>query len=71
VSDTQQQLSGAECAVESLSQVSVRHQAESLQDVRDTMRELGDATQNSTSSVSSGGNTQVVERAARMHSGSR
>ncbi|WP_186137731.1 type VI secretion system Vgr family protein [Burkholderia gladioli] len=58
VQETQQQLVGAESLVESLSEASVQHQAESLQDAHDAMRELTDATQNSVSGAgASGGNT--------------
>ncbi|WP_414444858.1 type VI secretion system Vgr family protein [Burkholderia sp. 22PA0106] len=58
VRETQQQLVGAESLVESLSSVSVQHQAESLQDAHDALRELTDATQSSRSgAAASGGNT--------------
>ncbi len=58
VKETQQQLVNAESIVESLSDISVQHQAESLADAHDAMRALTDATQSSTSgAAASGGNT--------------
>ncbi|MDN7751796.1 type VI secretion system Vgr family protein [Burkholderia gladioli] len=58
VKETQQQLVNAESIVESLSEASVQHQAESLQDAHDAMRALTDATQNSVSgALGAGGNT--------------
>ncbi len=58
VKETQQQLVNAESIVESLSDTSVQHQAESLQGAHDTMRALTDATQSSASGViAAGGNT--------------
>ncbi|WP_414439265.1 type VI secretion system Vgr family protein [Burkholderia sp. 22PA0106] len=57
VKEAQQQLVNTESVVESLSAVSVQHQAESLQDAHDAMRALTDATLNSASGAASGGNT--------------
>ncbi|GAB7535564.1 type VI secretion system Vgr family protein [Burkholderia sp. 3C] len=58
VKETQQQLVNAESIVESMSDASVQHQAESLQDAHDAMRALTDATQNTVASAAaSGGNT--------------
>uniref|UniRef100_UPI00163F3302 DUF2345 domain-containing protein n=1 Tax=Burkholderia gladioli TaxID=28095 RepID=UPI00163F3302 len=58
VRETQQQLVNAESVVEALSETSVQHQAESLQDAHDAMRALTDATQNTVTGASgSGGNT--------------
>ncbi|PRE91112.1 DUF2345 domain-containing protein, partial [Burkholderia gladioli] len=58
VKETQQQLVNAESIVESLSDASVQHQAESLQGAHDTMRAFTDATQSSASgALAAGGNT--------------
>ncbi|AJK47192.1 type VI secretion system Vgr family protein [Burkholderia plantarii] len=58
VKETQQQLVNAESVVEAMSEASVQHQAESLQDAHDAMRALTDATQNTvTGAAASGGNT--------------
>ncbi|WP_155636885.1 DUF2345 domain-containing protein, partial [Burkholderia gladioli] len=58
VRETQQQLVNAESVVEALSEASVQHQAESLQDAHEAMRTLTDATQNTMAGASgSGGNT--------------
>ncbi|AJK46003.1 type VI secretion system Vgr family protein [Burkholderia plantarii] len=58
VGETQQQLVSAESLVEAMSDASVQHQAESLQDAHDALRALTDATQSSVSGASaSGGNT--------------
>jgi type VI secretion system secreted protein VgrG len=57
VRDTQQQLINSESIIESLSGASETHQAESLKDGRDSLKAFTDATQNSVSGTSSGGNT--------------
>ncbi|WP_341774471.1 type VI secretion system Vgr family protein [Burkholderia gladioli] len=58
VRETQQQLVNAESIVESLSEISEQHQAESLQGAQDTMRALTNATQNSVNgAMGGGGNT--------------
>ncbi|HDR8968240.1 TPA: type VI secretion system tip protein VgrG [Burkholderia vietnamiensis] len=58
VKETQQQLVNAKSVVEAMSEASVQHQAESLQDAHDAMRALTDATQNTVAGASgSGGNT--------------
>ncbi|WP_175913615.1 type VI secretion system Vgr family protein [Burkholderia metallica] len=56
-SETQQQLVNAEGLIESLSQVSEAHQAESLGDGHDALKTFTDATQESISGASSGGRT--------------
>lgn len=58
VRETQQQIVHAETILESLSDVSVKHEAESLQDGHDAMRAFTDATQKSLpGSASSSGRT--------------
>ncbi|CAB3741853.1 hypothetical protein LMG22037_06535 [Paraburkholderia phenoliruptrix] len=57
VRDTQQQLINSESVIEALSGASETHQAESLKDGRESLKALTDATQNSVSGTSSGGNT--------------
>ncbi|MFL9869517.1 type VI secretion system Vgr family protein [Paraburkholderia fungorum] len=57
VRDTQQQLINSESVMEALSGASETHQAESLTDGRDSLKAFTDATQNSVSGTSSGGNT--------------
>ncbi|MFM0598554.1 hypothetical protein, partial [Paraburkholderia dilworthii] len=51
------QLVNSESVIESLSQASETHQAESLKDGYDSLKSFTDATQNSVSGGGSGGNT--------------
>jgi type VI secretion system secreted protein VgrG len=55
--DAQSQLVNSETVMESLSQVSERHQAESLKDGHEALKRLTDATQDSVTSGASGGRT--------------
>ncbi|WP_321955326.1 type VI secretion system Vgr family protein [Paraburkholderia bannensis] len=55
--DAQSQLVNSESVIESLSQVSETHQAESLKDGHDSLKRFTDATQHSVSSTASGGRT--------------
>ncbi|AIO33285.1 Rhs element Vgr family protein [Burkholderia cenocepacia] len=57
VSETRQQLASAEGMLESMSQASEMHQAESLRAGHDALKSFTDATQNNTSGSSSGGRT--------------
>ncbi|MDR6410765.1 UNVERIFIED_ORG: type VI secretion system secreted protein VgrG [Burkholderia sp. 1595] len=58
VRDARSQLVNSESVIESLSQASETHQAESLKDGYDSLKSFTDATQNSvTGAASSGGNT--------------
>ncbi|MFM0157479.1 type VI secretion system Vgr family protein [Paraburkholderia sediminicola] len=58
VRNASSQLVNSESVIESLSQASETHQAESLKDGHDSLKSFTDATQNSvTGAVSSGGNT--------------
>lgn len=57
VEPARQQLTGAHDLVESLSDVSVQHQAESLKGSQDALKDFSDATTNSVQGKSSGGNT--------------
>lgn len=57
VRETQQQLVNAEGLIESLSQVSEAHQAESLGNGQDALKTFTDATQESVAGASSGGRT--------------
>lgn len=57
VRDAQQQLVNSESVLESLSDASETHQAESLKDGRESLKAFTDATQSSVSGASSGGNT--------------
>ncbi|MCA8067155.1 type VI secretion system Vgr family protein [Burkholderia sp. AU38729] len=57
VRETQQQLVNAEGLIESLSQVSEAHQAESLGNGQDALKTFTDATQESLAGASSGGRT--------------
>ncbi|MBR8458688.1 type VI secretion system tip protein VgrG [Burkholderia dolosa] len=55
VGDAKQQLANAEGLVESMSQVSEMHQAESLGTGRDALKQLADATQHSVAGATAGG----------------
>lgn len=55
VTEAKQQLGSAEGLIESMSQVSEMHQAESLGTGRDALKQFADATQNSVAGVASGG----------------
>nr|WP_321889701.1 type VI secretion system Vgr family protein [Paraburkholderia bannensis] len=55
--DAQSQLVNSESVIESLSQVSETHQAESLKDGHDSLKRFTDATHHSVSSTASGGRT--------------
>ncbi|NYH23025.1 type VI secretion system secreted protein VgrG [Paraburkholderia bryophila] len=57
VRDANSQLVNSESVIESLSQASETHQAESLKDGYDSLKSFTDATQNSVSGGGSGGNT--------------
>ncbi|AXE91451.1 type VI secretion system Vgr family protein [Paraburkholderia sp. DD10] len=57
VRETQQQLINSESVMEALSGASETHQAESLKHGHDSLKAFTDATQNSVSGTSSGGNT--------------
>ncbi|MCA8426687.1 type VI secretion system tip protein VgrG [Burkholderia seminalis] len=57
VSEAKQQLANAEGLIESMSQVSEMHQAESLGTGHDALKTFADATQESVSGASSGGRT--------------
>jgi len=57
VRDAQQQLVNSESVLESLSDASETHQAESLKDGRESLKAFTDATQSSVPGASSGGNT--------------
>ncbi|PXX27588.1 MULTISPECIES: type VI secretion system Vgr family protein [Burkholderia] len=57
VSEAQQQLANADGLLESMSQVSEMHQAESLGTGHDALKQFTDATKNSVAGASSGGRT--------------